>query len=160
MARIVRARHVGYTPAGVPIVRNLPDVTCLPLPEFLAFRHAGYTAAGLPLAAYAWACCDAYCTDEEVSGETCYVEAECWPFGPGPGIARRLTIYMVEVTNCVSGRRKKAVLEYDDDPTSPAWVGEIELRDKTIELRFTCNPVPDPDANDKFTLSWSNCDVG
>jgi hypothetical protein len=72
MARVPRGRHVGYTAAGIPVVRHPGG------------RQVGYTSAGIPIHAYAWQCCDKFCTDEEVSGGTCYVEADCWPFGQGP----------------------------------------------------------------------------
>lgn len=148
----VRARHVGYTAAGVPVARRMYNTRCLDdPPEFPGVRQVGYTASGLPVKAWAWECCDAFCTDAEEAADQCRVRTDCVP----TGIPRRLMAYMTEVQNCPNARNKKTVLEYQDgDPLSPlyqTWYGEIEMRGGTAQLVFTCAAGP------SFSLNIGGC---
>lgn len=174
MPRVPRVRHVGYTADSIPIVRRMFDVECEPFGLDLAGRQVAYTAAGVPILAYAWVCCDLLCTAEEYEDESCWVEADCWPFGPGPGIPKRLKLYAVEVDNCVSVRDKVITLTYFDDgnppsarpwagpglPLGPGWLGTMAVRDQTADFKFVCNEDEDPDSSEKFTLYWSDCEYG
>ncbi len=146
----VRARHVGYKADGMPLVRRLPNVQCLPGPEFLGARHIGYTPA-VPLLAWAWECCDAVCPDSE---EECYVQEECFTSGITPGISRRLVAYLTDVVTCHTARNKKVVLEYDE--VNEWWYGEVMLRGGTLEITFNCG-VGDDDDPGKFSLILSGC---
>jgi hypothetical protein len=151
--KIERARHVGYTAGGTPLVRRLPNLACAP-PEPdqpLALRHVGYFG-GIPLAAYAWECCDALCTDAEEEAGDCYKQTDCWPYGPGPGITKRVAAYFFDVADCWSARRQNCVphfLEYD--PGDGKWHGSIGLRGGTLDLTFECL-----DAG-TLRLTWSGC---
>lgn len=147
----VRAEHAAYTTGGDPIVRRIFDVQCLSsLPEFIGSQHVGFTAGGLPIGAWAWECCDAFCTDAEELAGTCRVRTDCQP----GGIPRRLMAYLTEVNTCFTARNKRTILEYVDDPGNPldgTWYGEVELRGGTLEIVFTCIAGP------TYTLSLGGC---
>ena len=149
------ARHVGYTSAGIPIVRRLNSAQCLDaLPEFTGARHVGYTTSADPIAAWAWECCDVFCTDAEESGGTCHVETGCYTGGAVPGIARRVKVFLTDVDTCATARGKWAVLEYDGG--LGYWVGSVELRGGTLNLIFQCNAGAN-DSPTKFDLLGSGC---
>src|SRR5688500_16869251 len=94
------ARHTGYViPTGgtvpVPVVTELDHLQCLTTPpEFPHLRLVDYKATGEPVLAEGWECCDAICTDAEEAADACFVEADAWPLGPGPGIMRRVRAYV------------------------------------------------------------------
>jgi hypothetical protein len=156
----IRAEHVGYTAGGTPIVRRLTDAQCLATdPDPLGMEHVGYgTVDDSPLAAWAWTCCDAVCTDEQELAGTCYVEATCWPHGPGPGLPRQLEVYLFDVDTCWTARNKRATLFYSD--VNGRWEGSVELRGGTLDLILTCNEGLDWDDPGKFSLAWSGCNTG
>ena len=145
----VRARPFTYTAAGMPIMRRVYSVACLDaVPEFLGARHITYTdPAGLPIKAWAWECCDAFCTDEEEANETCRVRTDCQT----GGLPRRLMAYLTDVHSCFSARNKRTILEYQDsdpmDPLYETWYGEVELRGGTLEIIFNCESGPSYNLN-------------
>lgn len=98
--------------------------------------------------------------DRLTGTETCYVKADCFPYGPGPGISRTVVLYITPTNdNCDSARNKKLELEYSDD--DGFWTGSIALRGGTLDFKFECDPdVEDPTAPGKFKLSWSGCSTG
>lgn len=152
MPKIPRARHFGYDWAGRPIVRILPDVACADnIPEFLGTRHFSYGLSGLPFEAYAWECCDAICSQAEIDSNDCYKLPLLWPLGPGPGITKRVVVYLSDVNSCFSSIGKKAVLTYSvvDDK----WHGSVSLRGCTLTLTFSVNPGLPGDPG-KFTLEY------
>jgi hypothetical protein len=157
VAQVVRARHFGYTAALVPRVVRLPSAGCADaLPEFLAGRHSAFGAlTGRAQVGFGWACCDVF--DNE------YVRADCFPYGPGPGITRRVTLAAFDVSACWSARPyRRVVLTYDD--ADGKWKGFIDLRGGRLNLAWECVPDPDPDPvlgpRPTFRLSWSGCDTG
>lgn len=142
----VFAEHVGYTAAGVPVVRRLYSVQCLDgLPTYLNAEQVAFTDLGVPRSAWAWECCDAFCTDAEELAGTCRVRTDCQP----TGIPRRLMAYLTDVTTCFTARNKRTVLEYD--AINGWWYGEIAMRGGTLEITFSCGPGP------TFTISLGGC---
>lgn len=164
--QVQRARHIGYTAAGLPVVRPLPDVACRDAPPGrLGAQHVRYgQTTGLPVYAWAWECCDIHCTDAEEEAGLCYVEADCFPYGPGPGIQRWVRLYAVEVQNCLTVRNRYADLEYDS--ADGKWHGTMfGLRGGDLVLTWECiaippPPPPEPPYPPIFRLTWSGCDSG
>lgn len=155
MPRIPRARHESYDYAGRPVVRVLDDVTCADsLPDFLGLRHVGYTAGGYPVEAYAWVCCDAFCTPAELNSADCYKQPLLWPLGPGPGITKRVAVYVFDVSSCLSAVGARAVLTYDAGDGK--WHGSVSFRGGTLNLVFEVTAAPTGDPA-KFTLTYSGC---
>ena len=153
VTRVPRGRHVVYVPPDTPATRELPSVTCLDnLPEFLGGRHFSYTVHNVPLTAWDWACCDAFCTPEEIAAGDCYKVPTCYTLGPGPGIAKRIALYAFDAASCWSARGIIDELTYD--AADDKWRGvTLALRGGSIAVEFECVPgLPNNDP-DKFKLT-------
>lgn len=154
MPRIPRGRHISYTVLSDPITRELPSVVCLDsIPEFLEGRHVSYDWSGTPITVWDWACCDVFCTPEEIEGDDCYKLPECYTLGPGPGIAKRIGLYGYDAQNCWSARDIFEVLTYSI--TDDKWHGTVVLRNGSVDVTFECvDGLPNNDAG-KFKLTLS-----
>lgn len=160
MARVTRGRVIGYKDNGAPIIGELQDLICLStIPEVTGSRVIGYKpGTDEPLVTTPWACCDYVCTDYEIENGLCWVQEDCYPLGPGPGIARKIGLYAFDEANCHSAYGVKTELIYDD--ITSKWLGSIELRGGVLAFQFSCVPGLDPLAPNKFFLEWSGCDSG
>lgn len=175
MPTVLRCRHIGYTSAGIPIVRVLPSLSCYDnglIDSVLGGRQIAWTGIGFPILATTLACCYA------VNDCTPKVETDCLP----NGLDHTMVVQAFEVSNCPSARDFTPVkLQYcaqsasgsgdcaigactsdpNPDPlchctvdaSRGKWVGDITLAGGNLHLEVCCTP----GSPNSYRLSYSGC---